>query len=216
MPAGIPTDISEVLLKHVNMKYFWNKYYCNAGMEALFQKLFVIHLDTGYTNWENCFKIPLYIKDVNPYLSNTTYNIYDVVPLEHLFHTIQDIAEVGSDDAREKSFVRLYKEASTDLTHMYKVIENVESSKNETNNDSVFQEEPVKLLDWIIESDDEDVTVEVLSDDESSKNKKKIISYRAEEILFHYYDVQKPLMITYRGKYEVIYATFNCKYCAIF
>ena len=185
-------------------------------MEALFQRVFVIHLDTGYTNWENCFKIPLYIKDNNAYLSNITCNIFDAVPLEHLYHTIQEIAEVGSDDTREKSFVRLYKEDSTDLIHMYKVIEKVESSTNETNNDSVFQEEPVKVLDWIIESDDEDVTVEVLSDDKSSKNKKKIISYRAEEILFHYYDVQKPLMITYRGKYEILYATLDCKYYGVF
>jgi len=162
-----------------------------------------LNFKDSFTDWQKCFKVPLFIKDTsNPI--NATQNIYDIVSIKDVYDTILDISSSATSDKRKKASLRsFYKQDKMEyrsLTdYMFKVLTNLDDSNVTRSN-----EQDSYKQDWVIESYDDDAIIEALKSNNENEETVHDYMYQPNQLLFHYYNIYKPVMVTYKARYQVI------------
>ena len=172
----------------------------------------------------NCLTMPLFIKDSRNNKNDNSSNdeefirfsshVYKYISVMDVFDTVLDLSKCDPTRKYPSSLARLYKKpkcpnptSTTTLTQSkYEVDEFLAS--NTTSNSTTDELHEV----WTIESSDEDVVVETYVDSGAAtvmRCERESKFHNRHTTMFHYYNVQKPMAITYeRGLYKVIFTNY--------
>ena len=153
-----------------------------------------------------------------------TYHVYDHVSVVDVFQTILDLSACDHTQSFPYSFVKLYKQAhcvsesETDLKDDSSLSEtalatlhNYTMIINSTNELDHSQHADQQQMIWHVESEDMEAIIEAYVNSEEATNSlclRKDLFYNRHVCLFHYYNVQKPMAITYQGRYKIVYTNY--------
>ena len=134
----------------------------------------------------NCLKVLFYIKDVTATKATKTVN--NILSIQYAFDSILDIAHVPLEDKfLTSSFVSLYKN---------------DCCENTFNN----LNEPNKLNSSLTEDNRNQLHLNLAESSHFTCSKHFEDN---QPFLFHYYNIHRPVLITYRGRFQVIYSSLS-------
>ena len=149
------------------------------------------------TNWDDCFQIPLWIKDIKQKKTDfglPSEDINEILPITSLYNTILEAAHVTS-NKNNKSFLKLIRKSEESCPVRTKPSFYVDlMTKNALEKFSFADTKNFNNTDVF-----GNVT------NESRDQKDDVIVDQSVTILFHYYNVEKPVMLTFEEGYKVIY-----------
>ena len=180
--------------------------------------------------WQDCLNVPLFIKDVSTgHSNNNQSNDVDIiVPITDVYYTALDIATCPyANNIHSSSLIRfLKKDSSNTDADIVKTFSDIEE-RSQQNYSTILIDENIATnypnvyiepsMEWVIESSDNDSSVEVYTQT-TEKHSPNASTRHAEEykyrhdFIFHYYNIQKPVAITYMSKYQIVYAYLTGKY----
>ncbi|XP_066926809.1 steryl-sulfatase-like [Clytia hemisphaerica] len=149
-------------------------------------------------NWDDCFRIPLWIKDIKQTKTSgvqPSEDIDEILPITSLYNTILDAAHVTNiNKNNNKSFLKMIRKRDescpvpkpsfyVDLMTRSALEQFSFTDAKDYNNTDVFSVNMTGLRDQIDE----------------------VIMNQSVKTLFHYYNVEKPVMLTFEEGYKIIY-----------
>lgn len=163
------------------------------------------------TLWSNRLKIPLFIKQ--PSISDSAQGkVFQAAPVTDIFDTILHMTSCHFNNRTHNSLF------TSNEKNMAAIPESNSESFDllETHDKNVFSESSAQdgsytqLMKLVTESEEDDVTVEAYVEDDFSDN--SVSSHFKEgtvmpaRVLFHYFNVEKPVAVTYQGRYQLMYS----------
>lgn len=161
--------------------------------------------------WSNRLKIPLFIKQ--PSISDSAQGkVFQAAPVTDIFDTILHMTSCHFNNRTHNSLF------TSNEKNMAAIPESNSESFDllETHDKNVFSESSAQdgsytqLMKLVTESEEDDVTVEAYVEDDFSDN--SVSSHFKEgivmpaRVLFHYFNVEKPVAVTYQGRYQLMYS----------
>jgi len=164
----------------------------------------------------DCLIMPLFIKDTNK--NRLSSHVYEYVSVTDIYQTILDLSQSDSKLMYPNSLVRLYRKSKCLRRHSGSSAGNSSDDlferSSESTDPSSTAAQSISNDDekrWAVESADEDAVVETYVDDAQARTmhcEQNSMFHNRHTYMFHYYNLQKPMAITYRGQFKVIFVNY--------